>query len=1071
MSRPVIPPLPPSSSTQDQSYEKTEVLRRRLATAEEDARQILSQLGQNRRSQGSPLTDRTQSADREKRVTFDKALADKPPLPKDGTMVEPMTSSLSQDALISKVCKLESMLQTLKVGLAGATSGGSGGDRKRVKAEVEERVGEVRQELGVEVVRLKRQVVSLEEDLNMEAGMKKLLKEESEKLKEALEEATQARAEATVAVEDLTSTKQKLIGRINELKEEVSRESSLRSTLEVSHATLMSRVQEIEALVERERAEVQTASANASSIRQEAVRLKEELSVEQSRRQMAEEACQRLIAEKEKAQASVQAAQADCTMASGELSRLQNQYSQLIRQFEDTQRLVDQQKTAVQEAEGEKRRLQAIAERASADQQQAQNLQARLKEVEGSGQVIQHNLEQEVNALQACVTDLTAENSALLNKVRHLQTELEASRSSLASRERDYSSAATGLESELNDVRQQLMALEKEKESVLKGKENLLEEVNQTVDSLMSERTRLQGELEQMGSEVERLRAKWRQTETENMQLMERIGSFEQQQLTQRKVDSTLQEMVEQKTRLAYANGKLQSQVTQLTQDLTAAHAQCTDTTQLRKVNEMAQSKLIQLQREAGDFKVAVQKLQREAGDFKVAVQKLEGQLRHSNDHLEQKQHELQLTQARREDLEREVGKIMGRVEVLESREKNKTHQHQKSMEDAKSVNREIAHTLEAVMTSHSQLQGLVENLQTELGRRDTEIARLKNHRLKEAEDSQLEKRRTEETMETLRAELRKEQDRSGRKVNRDVAELKKQNSNLSTRNGELVATNTELRQRVGEMERSLGDLQHKLTTHKHRADHMYKAKKQVEDNLQRMKQMREDISELETMRDEYTQRNQEQAQTIAAFLQQMQSLQQEVKELAAAHVNTGRLLHLKEEALDRERALREELKRKYSETKKREDHNSRHKHAADEKLKEAHNESVEIQRNLMEAHEWFKGKFDKLQDELMESRASQARLEEVNTSQRHQLQSEKSRAQEAAERAKEMIKASRQTLSKLADYAEQADVDTKQQLAQLKAEVHRGKAQAEHAQDKHHHLKDAVVKGSSSGVRRSSHR
>lgn len=50
-------------------------------------------------------------------------------------------------------------------------------------------------------------------------------------------------------------------------------------------------------------------------------------------------------------------------------------------------------------------------------------------------------------------------------------------------------------------------------------------------------------------------------------------------------------------------------------------------------------------------------------------------------------------------------------------------------MEDAKSVNREIASTLEAVMQSHTQLQELVENLQAELGRRDTEIGHLKNLR------------------------------------------------------------------------------------------------------------------------------------------------------------------------------------------------------------------------------------------------------------------------------------------------------------------------------------------------------
>ena len=52
---------------------------------------------------------------------------------------------------------------------------------------------------------------------------------------------------------------------------------------------------------------------------------------------------------------------------------------------------------------------------------------------------------------------------------------------------------------------------------------------------------------------------------------------------------------MEQKNKLAYDNGKLQSQVTQLSQDLAAAQAQCSDTAQLRKVTEMAQAKVIQV--------------------------------------------------------------------------------------------------------------------------------------------------------------------------------------------------------------------------------------------------------------------------------------------------------------------------------------------------------------------------------------------------------------------------------------------------------------------------------------------
>ena len=77
------------------------------------------------------------------------------------------------------------------------------------------------------------------------------------------------------------------------------------------------------------------------------------------------------------------------------------------------------------------------------------------------------------------------------------------------------------------------------------------------------------------------------------------------------------------------------------------------------------------LKRKIFEFLLCKQ-LQKEANEFKMAAQKLEGHLRHTSDLLEQKQHELQLTQARREELEREMGKVMGRIEVLESQESHK---------------------------------------------------------------------------------------------------------------------------------------------------------------------------------------------------------------------------------------------------------------------------------------------------------------------------------------------------------------------------------------------------------------
>ncbi|XP_025079864.1 coiled-coil domain-containing protein 150-like [Pomacea canaliculata] len=965
----------------------------------------------------------------------------------ESSLVEPRPSSFTQEGLISRVCKLESIIQTLRLGLAGSgsnsactDSNGSGnrGKSQWKQPELDDKLSQVQQELGTEVARLKRHLVALQEELSLESQARQRAKEEIDQLKEALEEAVQARAEAAIAVDELSTTKQKLLRRVNELKEEVARETSLRASLEISHNTLLSRVRETESIAESERKETQNVTANAISYKQEVGRLTEELAAELSRRKMAEESCQKLIAEKEKALGDFETAQIDCKMASAELSRLQSKYAELIKKFEETEVLMEKQKAYTQKMEADVGQLQQTIEKTVVENKKLLSEQKQLSESDKSHIEQRLAMEEEINKLKMQISELSTVNQNLKMQNKQVQSQMETTWKQMCCREKEFTSAATGLETELNNVRRQLQSLEGEKEDVLRDKENLLEEVNQTVDTLVAERSRLQGELEKCHAEMGMLQVKCRQLDAENIQLMERISGLEHKQMAQLKVEATLKDMLEQKNKLAYENGKLQSELTQVKTELSVVTVESTAAVQQKKMNEILQDKFLK-----PEIQIPYEKAQKEAGEQSMAMQRLEGQLRHTEDLLQQKQHELLLTQAQREEVEREMGKVLGQLEVLESREKHKNQLHQKNMTDAKAVNREITSTLEAVMTSHSQLQELVTNLQAELGRRDTEIGRLKSLRLKEQDDFNLQIKRQNETIETLKDELKKEQDRSGRKINRDISELKKQNSNLSTRNGELMATNMELRQRVADMEKTVTDLQQKLSSQRHKMDHMHKAKKHVEDSLERMKKMHEDIDELERLRDEYMQKNKEQGETIAVFMSQMASLQEEFKQLAAAQVNTGRLLQLKEGALEKERKIREEVKKRYNQSRKRENEVAKQKNVSEEKLKEAHNESVEISKHLMEAHEWFKGKFEKLQGELAESKLVQTKLEQENADQRHQLLKEKSHVQEAAQRAKEMIKASRESISRLADFTEQADIDTKRQLEELRTEIAREKIKA----------------------------
>ncbi|RUS87341.1 hypothetical protein EGW08_004883, partial [Elysia chlorotica] len=455
--------------------------------------------------------------------------------------------------------------------------------------------------------------------------------------------------------------------------------------------------------------------------------------------------------------------------------------------------------------------------------------------------------------------------------------------------------------------------------------------------------------------------------------------------------------MLEQKNRLAYDNGKLQSTLRQLEQELEEATQEQGDIVQLRKLSQSLQAKYTQSQQEISEYK--------------IRVQRLEGQTRSALEEAEQREHQLRLAHAAREEAQQEAARLIAQLEMLEGRQEYKVTSYQKNMAEAKSVNKEIAGTLEAVMTSHTQLQNIVENLQVELGKRDSQISQLKNSRLKDQGETKREVKQLEDRVDALSGELKKEKEKNVKKASKDLAEVRKQCENLSSRNQELVRSNTELRQRLADTEKDKEEIRAKVAGQRHKLEYLHKAKKQVEDNLNKMKAVREEIDELEQMRNEYMRKNNEQGETISKFVEQMSGLQEELRHLAQAYTNTQQLLKLKEDALDKERRIREEMRKKYSESKRREVDVGKKKHAmSDEKLQEVHHESLEISKHLQEAHSWFKGKFDKLQTEITASKQTQLRLEKENSEQRKSLEDERAKAHTTSERAKEMIQTSRQT-------------------------------------------------------------
>lgn len=1032
MSRAVIPPM--SISMEGPSSQQTlEVLEKRLEAAEHDTQDLIEKLGTMGFGKNTRPAERDVMDQREVISPYQAQIVDVDIL-KD-----------NYETLVSRVCKTESVIQTLKLNMINLQ-----GDRdlktwKSSDEDYEQKYDMLKETYEQELGKLRRKLNQVTEDLKTEHEARLKSKEEIKQLKTELDNATVSKETICAATDELSSQKSKFQKRINELREEIEREKSLRHSLEESHNTLLARIREMESIVESESKEVKTLSNDCSNLRSDAVKVREELRHEKSQRELYESQFTQTSQENEQLRKNYESAESDRKLLITEMQRLRTQYEDLIKQLEQTQVIVDQQKSNNTKLEQENEHLNKILSSASEEKERIKSMHERELEAEKKRVNEKQKFEEEALQSKLKVQELASQNETLKKKLAHSEKELQSLSKKYVAKDEEYNMASEGLEKELSTLKHKYSLVSKEKLKLTKDKENLLEEVSQTVDTMQEEHSKLTNEIHQLKSELESQTKRRSALEQENATLLERVSQFDQQRDSQSRVEKVMKDMMEQKNKLAYDNGRLQTEVQELRGQVDILKISSTDAEQLRAKNSSLQSR----------YDLA----QKEISDLKINVQRMENQLRTSQGSMETRERDYTFAITTRDEVLREKTGLMEKLKEVEEREKKKVNSLQKNLDDAKAVNKEIAATLEAVMSSHSQLQSVVEGLQVDLGKKDSQIAHLKSEKNKEQEEWKREMRKFEERMEALRGDLKKERDKSQRKNLKDIGEIKKQNDNLQTRNMELVKANTDLRHKQSDSDNLIQNLKDKVSEQKKRIEYLNRSKKDLEENSERMKMMREEVEELEKLRDEYIHRNAEQGEMITSFMTQIGSLQDELKQLAQAQLRTNDLVKQRDKALEKERMLKDELKKKYKDSRRHQEEVEKMRRETEDRLRRAQNESMEVSGHLQDAHEWFKSKFDQLQQEILDSRKTQNVLESENQEHKRQLETERWRAHAAAEKARDMIKTSRQTINQLANYAEIADTDTKHQLLKLQAELEQERDHAKYLEMKHQKYKEASAR------------
>nr|XP_021511173.1 coiled-coil domain-containing protein 150 [Meriones unguiculatus] len=336
----------------------------------------------------------------------------------------------------------------------------------------------------------------------------------------------------------------------------------------------------------------------------------------------------------------------------------------------------------------------------------------------------EHNL-----LLDAAHASITGELQTVQNDKVQLQTHLEhliLEHSQCLQRAQDEEKRATAqkevLESTIARLQDELEASEHGRKTLLEENERFQREVNRTKKEVAKEKCNLEKELAKNKVEINVLNQNLQILLEENKHLTDTVSSLDHHKVTsdyhafaQQKVEKALENITESKNKLAYEKGKLQIKVRQLEEQLHSFSETRLQNEHLHKLNKA--------------LKVKQAQANIELSANKAHLQEREAHLKEMKSILGKNEEELAQAVKCRDAALKESQKLKGDLEVLEDRENKKVGNFQRQLAEAKEDNCKVTIMLENVLASHSKMQGALEKVQVELGRRDSEIAGLKKER------------------------------------------------------------------------------------------------------------------------------------------------------------------------------------------------------------------------------------------------------------------------------------------------------------------------------------------------------
>ncbi|XP_064157321.1 coiled-coil domain-containing protein 150 isoform X2 [Anguilla rostrata] len=840
----------------------------------------------------------------------------------------------SCEALVSRMCRLESILHSLKLTTFRLET-----ERQlnpSNSARVMEQLSALQRESEEEQRAARKEVLRVQDQLWQACQERDEALEEAQRLREELEVATTSKMDVALAAEDLKVIKVQMTEKLLELKLQLSQESDCRLEAQQIHSALLQRVKEMEGVVELEREQVQVLQADCQALQCERQDVRRALREQAERAGQLEKQCQQLRDKADVKDSIISQLTDEVKIAHLALQRLQQENSRL--QKDDLKTAAEKVQSLNVQLEGQCSELNAALRSLAVEN--ARIVSEHQAELKAERERVLQQLQEQDLLLDAARRNIQAELQGALKDRLRLQQDLDTLRRDheqlqQSSRVAQETAGAQRerLESTIDRLRAELSGAGKEGEATKRERERALAEMQNRVSKLEKERSSLQTQL---------TKAKSRE-----VQLQLELNSQNEPKQQDKK-----NSMLEKK----YA--KVEASLERREKELALAKAARDDAVldyqalrdQMESLQDLHRSKVCQLEGQLGA----------RCQDGEWVAQTLQGMLasharqKSSSDSLQAelggREEEVITLKTERVQIQQDVERLQTQVEKLQHdliATDAEMEPLRKALETVSLDNKQLAQTLEQALLANNQLVGRLSRAQDQQENVQSQHRQLLSQREAELRDTREEVTWLADHLESVKEQLKKERNGQRRASHREVTELKKALDEATSRSGDLSRANRELREKVGELEKAVSNQKARNKDLNTQLKQFVESRAVMASSL-RMKEMEEALKGLESLKDEYQRRNNEQSQLIQRFQSELQ-----------------RLTSSQEGELETEREHRLVLQDKCQRLEENMRQLRRSRDEAEERLREASVESQQITENLIEAHSWFRSNFHTLKKEL----------------------------------------------------------------------------------------------------------